>query len=62
MCNHRAGPRKGEVSDQPAFLVEDERANRHVELELGPGAAGLAPAGPVGARLGLPVRSLLVER
>jgi hypothetical protein len=60
--NYSAGSRKGEVGDQPALLVEYERANRHLELEVGSGAAGLAPAGPVGSRLCLPVRSLLVER
>jgi len=52
----------GEVGDQPALFVEDERADWNLELEIGPGAPGLAPAGPVGSRLCLPLGSLLVER
>ena len=60
--NHGSVFRKGEVSDQATLLVEDEGADRNLELQVGTGAPGLAPAGPVRTRLCAPVRSLLVER
>jgi len=62
MRDHSAGSGKREVGDQPALLVEDERADWNVELEVGPGAPGLASAGTVGSWFCLPLRSLLVER
>src|SRR5260370_2397556 len=51
----------GEVGYEPALRIEDQRAHRYLEREVGAFAAALASARPVRAGLGLPARTALVD-
>src|SRR2546421_3832 len=59
--NHHTRAGAIEVGDQRPLGVERDGADGHFEDEVGRAAAGLAPAGAVGARLSVPSPPLCVQ-